>query len=126
QTLSEKVASARDEAEKARVSFAELQEKKTALQSERKEQASLNESLEQDLKKLVREQEDSSRNVTKLKSKLQSLEELAQAHEGFGDGPKAALDFAKASGFDGAIQAIADGLDVSAGYESALEGWFDG
>jgi len=70
--------------------------------------------------------EETDRETTKFKSKLQSLEELAQAYEGFGDGPKAILDWAKNSGNDSGLKALADGLTVREGYEACLEGWLEG
>ncbi|MBC7693076.1 MAG: chromosome segregation protein SMC [Methylotenera sp.] len=125
-TLTEKVGSAREEAAKAQVTAQEVRESREKLAIERKEQALANEANEQGLKKLLRDKDDANRTLTQVRSKLQSLEELAEANEGFGDGPKAALDWAKESGFSDQIKAIADGLDVTAGYEAALEGYLEG
>lgn len=80
---------------------------------------------EQTLKTLERTREDSHRSLTQLKSRLQSLEELSLSHEGFGDGPKAALEWAKESGQKDKILSLADALEVNPGFEAALEGWFE-
>ena len=51
---------------------------------------------EQSYQKAERARDESLRSLTQMKSKLQSLQELAEAYEGFADGPKAALEFVKA------------------------------
>jgi chromosome segregation protein len=54
-----------------------------------------------------------------LDARLKSLEELEAARAGFGDAPRAVL--AQANGQVGQMGAIADYLDVDAGYERAVE-----
>jgi chromosome segregation protein len=114
----EETARVQAQAEEARTRKEELTESKRSLQTQVQQ-------LEQALRLAERERDDSARAVTKLKSRLQSLIELAQAHEGFGDGPKAALDWAKAQGKNETIRALADAWDVDSGFEAALEGWLE-
>ena len=54
-----------------------------------------------------------------FEARLQSLEELEAARAGFGDAPRTVL--AQANGKVGQMGAIADYLDVDAGYERAVE-----
>lgn len=72
-----------------------------------------------------RELDRAEKEQTQLGSKVQSLEELDRAHEGFADGPKAVLDWAKSQGRNDAIRAFADSFEVKRGYELAIEGWFE-
>ncbi|MEK6705451.1 MAG: AAA family ATPase, partial [Bdellovibrionota bacterium] len=60
-----------------------------------------------------------------LKSRLQSIEELAASYEGFGDGPKAALEWARNNSGDGHLLAVTDFLEVKEGFEKAVSGWLD-
>ena len=125
-SFQEKVTAAREEAERARMSVEEIRARREELSNEKREQQAAVQSQDQTLRTLERQREESHRSLTKARSRLQSLEELAAAHEGFGDGPKAALDWAKSAGQTDRIRAIADAIDVSAGYEAALEGWLEG
>ncbi len=61
-----------------------------------------------------------------LKSRLESLEELEQSHEGFEEGPKAVLDWAKETGVSHKLKALVDLFEISNGYETALQGWLRG
>jgi chromosome segregation protein len=131
--LSAQVASLGERAETSRVELAratEASEKagetKRKLSAESREIAEAVETKEQSLRQARREQEDSHRNLTKQRSRLQSLEELASALEGYGDGPRSVLEWAKENGKDSALRALAEGLDVTAGYEAALEGFLEG
>ena len=72
-----------------------------------------------------RELDAAQLELTRTRSRLQSLVELQSAHEGFGDGPKAILDWAKKSGNSSSLSALADGLRVEAGFEAALEGYLE-
>src|SRR5690606_19625437 len=81
---------------------------------------------EDDLLRIRREIDESNRALTKQKSKLQSLEELAAALEGYGDGPRSILEWAKENGKDETLRALADGWDISEGFEPALEGFLEG
>jgi len=118
-----KIVSVREEAEKARLMADDVRSRREQLQSERKEQAAQLQTMEQSTRQLDRARDEASRSLTQLKSRLQSLEELDAAHEGFGDGPKAALEWARAHG--GPLKAVTDSLKVEAGYEAALEGWLE-
>ncbi len=59
--------------------------------------------------------------MTQLHSKLQSLEELEQSHEGLTDAPKAAFEYAHSLGKHEKIIALMDLLEVTPGFESFLE-----
>ena len=60
---------------------------------------------------------------TQVESKLQSLLDLEAAHEGFEEGPKAVLEWARTLGADSRVRAVADAMEVTSGYEAAAEGW---
>jgi chromosome segregation protein len=95
------------------------------LRNERREQQQAVQSHEQNLRQLEKSRDESLRSLTQLKSRMQSLEELSAAHEGFGDGPKAALDWVRENGNQGKILSLADALEVNSGFETALEGWLE-
>jgi chromosome segregation protein len=115
----------REEATRAATEAEETRVQIESLRNERREQQQAVQSHEQNLRQLEKSRDESLRGLTQLKSRLQSLEELSAAHEGFGDGPKAALDWARESGNQGKIMSLADALEVAQGYESALEGWLE-
>ena len=81
--------------------------------------------LEAALRDAEKARDQGLRELTQLRSRLQSLEELAESHEGFGDGPKSVLEFA-ASRKPGSVLALADLIDVDSGFEMALESWLEG
>ncbi len=99
---------------------------KTKLQTEAREIATVTEAKESELRTVRSDLENSNRILVKQKSKLQSLEELTAALEGYGDGPRSVLDWAKENGRDSALRALAEGLDIESGYEAALEGFLEG
>ncbi len=78
---------------------------------------------ERALKQKEREREDAMKKLTGIRSRLQSLEELDASHEGFGDAPRAVLDWAKGRGNADQVLALADILDVTRDFEAAVEGW---
>lgn len=101
-------------------------EKKTSLQSESRSAASALDAKEQELRAKRRQSEEANRLLLKQKAKLQSLEELAASLEGYSDGPRSVLDWAKENGKESALRTLAEGLDIQAGFESALEGFLEG
>jgi chromosome segregation ATPase len=113
------------ELEKAQSVYSEIQEKRQLLQAQRQEHLGRVQTQEQEIRQLEKSKEQALRTLTQIKSKLQSLEELDESHEGLADGPKAALDWAKANGQVGQILALTDILEVSPGYESVLESWLE-
>ena len=125
-TLSERIEIAREEASRTTESAESAREKKLKLHAEAREAGAAVETKERELKATRRELEDANRNLTKTRSKLQSLEELSAALEGYGDGPRRVLDWAKENGKDSGLRALAEGLDIQAGYESAIEGFLEG
>lgn len=124
--LEERAAAARAESARADAAAESARAKKERLHAEAREAGEAVEAKERSLKDARRELEDANRNLTKARSKLQSLEELSAALEGYGDGPRSILDWARENGRDSALRALADGLDIHAGYESAVEGFLEG
>jgi chromosome segregation protein len=124
--LAERSQSAREEATRVSEAAEAAREKKSKLHAEAREAGAAVETKENALKSARRELEDANRNLTKSRSKLQSLEELSAALEGYGDGPRSILEWAKENGKDSTLHALAEGLDIQAGYESAVEGFLEG
>lgn len=114
-----------EELEKAKGAYSELQEKRQFLQARKQEQAAQVQEQDQEIRQLEKAKEQALRSLTQIKSKLQSLEELDESHEGLADGPKAALDWAKSNGQVDQILAITDVLQVAPGYETILESWLE-
>jgi chromosome segregation protein len=125
ETQREKIEQSREELGTARSSVVDSKSQLESLRNQRREQQTSLGQQEQALRQLEREREDSHRAVTQLKSRLQSLEELSAAHEGFGDGPRAALEWAREAGHENEVFSLAEALEVTPGYESALEGWME-
>ena len=125
ETQVERLDVAREEAQKAIEAAEGVKGRREEMQVEKKTQAALLQEQEQTLREADRNRDQAAKKLTQLRSRLQSLEELAATHEGFGDGPKAALDWARAQGFADGLKPLADSLDVQPGYEAALEGWLE-
>jgi len=125
ESQNERVIELQEELDTLRESSEKLLSEKTQLQIEKKEQAAHLQGEEQRIRQLEREKEQALFHLTQLKSKLQSLEELDQAHEGLADGPKAALDWAKSKGKGDQLSALTDLLTVSSEYEGVLESWLE-
>jgi len=121
----EKVNSLREEVEKITVKAEETRQTCEALQLDYKSQNQGCKEHEELLRQTEKERDQAHRTWTQLRSKLESLEELEQAREGFGDASKAALDWAKQSGASDKLIPLADLLEVQSGYETAIEGWFE-
>ncbi len=102
----------------ARTRFETLKTEKIELQQ--KAQAA-----EQEVRATEKSRNESQREWTQLKSRLQSLEELAQANEGMSDAPKAALDWAATLGRADALAALASLYEAPQEYEEALTSWLD-
>jgi chromosome segregation protein len=117
--------SLREESEQTAGHFAELKAKRETIQQERREKSEEVQSLEQASKQAERAMDESSRNLTQTQSKLQSLQELAEAYEGFADGPKAALEFLKSESSTGSVSALADAMEIDSSLEAALGGWLE-
>jgi chromosome segregation protein len=116
---------AREESESRQASFQELQDQREKAAAQRQEAAANVKTQEAEARDASRLRDESHRALTQFKSKLQSLEELASAYEGFGDGPKAALEFVRERSSDKAVSALADALEIDAEFESALGGWLE-
>jgi chromosome segregation protein len=126
---SEKIQNTADELAVARTSVEEKKIRLETLKLDRKARETSLREQEQALRQLERTRDDSLRAATQLKSRLQSLEELSASHEGFGNGPRAALEWANewanANGQKAKIFSLAEALEVTPGYENALEGWLE-
>ncbi len=123
--INEKLSSVTAELEEVRERTEVTRIKRDQLRDERRELQTGIQASEQSLRSLESRTKESDRSLTQLKSRLQSLEELAAAHEGFGDGPKAALEWLSKKGKTAAV-ALSDVLEVKSGFETALEGWMNG
>src|SRR6185436_8065804 len=69
--------------------------------------------------------EESVKSLAQVRSRLQSLEELDSSYEGFGDGPRAALEWAKGNLQPNEVIAVADAFEVGPEVETALGGWLE-
>ncbi len=125
QMLLEKKEGIEGELEKFKTQFEKISEKRESLETESLEKTSHLRSEEESLRSLEQGKTQSLHSLTQLKSRLQSLEELDESHEGLADGPKAALDWAKAQGYQHQVMALTDTLSVSSGYEAVLETWLE-
>jgi len=125
ESQNEKLATLQEELEKTGTAAKEVHALRDGLKNERKEQSVKLQDTEQEVRQMEKEKDQSLRSLTQLKSRLQSLEELDQSHEGLADGPKAVLDWAKAQGKGNTLSAFTDALEVSPGYEAVLESWLE-
>lgn len=121
----QKLTEVSQELEKTKSSIENLQEQKETLRTQREERSGALEEEEENFASLEKEKNLALRSLTETKSRLSSLEELDQSHEGLGDGPKAVLDWAQSQKKSSSVQAITDHLEVSVGYETALESWLE-
>jgi len=125
ETQSLKIQTVGEELQKIHTTLEKMKQQREEVQSSLKEKNLQLRSGEQEVKELEKQKNDSLRSLTQVKSKLQSLEELDESHEGLADGPKAALDWAKENKYHDQIHALTDILEVSQGYESLLQGWLE-
>ncbi len=115
----------------SRIETEAAQERASIARTQKEEQKGLREDSQVKLRQQEQAQRDAQKArdeatkvLTQTRTKLSSLKELDAAYEGFGDGPKAALDWARSNG-QGQLRAVADAIDVQSGYEQALEGWLE-
>lgn len=125
QAQAEKISLLVEEAEKFQSSLEELGAKRKALSEERRRRHSEIQQQESELSRLGALKNEALAQLTQLRSKHQSLEELEQTHEGFGEGTRAALSWAKDQGQADRLRVIADLLEAQTGFEGALEGWLE-
>ncbi len=121
----EKLSQTREEAERARSGAENVRIRREELQAERKQQAEHVQTQEHSAKDLDRARDESHRKLTQARSRLQSLEELANAYEGMGDGPKAALEWARENKQSAKLMPLSDAIEVSGDYEDAVGGLFE-
>lgn len=117
----------------------QLEQQKEDLSYEIDKQKSEVKIAAQQLVESERATKEATKQSMQLKSKLQSLEELAAAHEGLSDGPKAALEWSQAQSGASRLFAIADVIELSGelrgessneeyteeSITAALEGWLE-
>ena len=125
QQLGERIAETREESEKTLSIFEELKRKRERLKGELDEQTALLRENDSAIRELADGREEAMNRTLQLKSKLQSLEELAAAYEGLADGPKAALEWARNNGKSKQLLTLADTLEVKEGFDSAIQGWLE-
>lgn len=125
QELAEKRELAATEFERASLTTQDLKATREKLQTERRERAAKVQELEQNFRSIEKEVEVARRHALQLRSKHQSLQELAAAREGIGEGPKTALDWLKKQAKDGQVSTLSDWLSIQSGSESAVEGWLE-
>ncbi len=99
--------------------------RKASLAAENRSQAERLQELEKGMRESSRRQEQAVSILTQARSRLQSLEELSAACEGFTNGPKSLLDRAQASGRRDRLSALAHAIEVQAGFEAAVEGYLE-
>lgn len=121
----EKLESLHEEGQRNKESFEEARQQREAIRGELQSESMRSKELEQKLRQRERERDESRQKLTLVQSKLESLEELSRAREGFGDASKTALEWAGEHGGEKKMIALADLLDVTPGYEAAMEGWLE-
>lgn len=121
----EKLEHLQNELQEAKTESESVRSQRDQLQTERKEQSAQLQSEDQKLRTLEKDRDYSLRNVTQLRSKLLSLQELDESNEGLADGPKSALEWARNQGKEDQISALTDSMDVSDGYENVLGCWLE-
>lgn len=126
QEVAAKLGEAQTENERTHIVAQELRQKKEILKQSEQTQSQNLRTLEETFKQREKERNIAQKELTQLNSRLTSLEELAAAREGFADGPKAILDWAKSSHKEGSFRVIADLFEVERGFEHALEGLLEG
>ncbi len=119
----ERLSSIQEESEKSQLAASETESRRDELKSELDLFVQQVRAQDQGIRELERNRDQANRAYTQVRSKLESLEELAAAHEGLGDASKTALDWARDNGKS--LRPLADLLEVEAGYETALEGWLE-
>ena len=123
--LAERVAKDSAESDLISVQAVESISRRDVLRETAKQEEIKVHGLKKEVIELEKAEQFSHKALTQLQSKLQSLKELAESHEGLADAPKAILDWAKEQGTDSEFKALADCFHVSQGYEHALEGWLE-
>src|SRR5262249_47058483 len=102
----------RSESESARATLEAARMSREEMQARSREAAAKVGELEKALKQAIYAREESVKSLAQVRSRLVSLEELDSAYEGFGDGPRAALEWAKSNPAGGEVLAVADAFEV--------------
>lgn len=126
QSFEQKVSTLKEQTQFSQKAIAETQSVKIEIQSAVESAQNQKDALELALKESRKNCDLTLGEYTKIQSKLQSLEELNASLEGYGDGPKSILEWARANGFESNFKTLAESFEVTPGYELALEGFFEG
>lgn len=102
------------EAEAAKARIQELAAEIARLQDDRK-------NTESSLAEITRRQAETARDAASRASRLNTLKEMAEAHEGFYEGVRSVMAAQKAAKLRGRFAVVADVLSVPKGYETAIE-----
>jgi chromosome segregation protein len=100
--------------EAAQAHLSELQKKSEALVEERK-------AVERELGDTRSKASEISRDIAGRSSRLATLKEMAEVHEGFFEGVRSVMGATKDGKLRGEYHVVADVLDVPKGYETAVE-----
>lgn len=101
----------------------ELNQKVERLRADVEAQALVVEEVANGLSETEKRREESLASVSASRSRLESLEELARAHEGLTQGPKALMNWAQENQSEKQVELLANFLQVDEGYESVVEAW---
>ncbi|MCE5198307.1 MAG: chromosome segregation protein SMC [Armatimonadota bacterium] len=102
----------------------EVESLKTQIQESAMEISRLGEErkkAEQQLSELNRKHSDIGREIAAKSSRLSTLREMAESHEGFFDGVRSVTAASKAGRLRGEFAVVADVISVPKGYETAIE-----
>lgn len=119
--VASKIEEAAAENEVNRGKLFELGEKREELRERKKMLSVQLNTAEEKHRSAEKRKHQAHKSVTELRSKLTSLQELDQSHEGLADASKAALDFAETHQNGHAMSALIDLLRIEGGYENLVE-----
>lgn len=101
--------------------FNQINQEAENLNKQKEELETRKNKIEQELKIITEGVSDNRNKQLSLKSKLELLEDLKSRYEGFSGGVKAILGKDRPSQLKGIIEAVANLIEVSKGYELAME-----
>lgn len=129
----EKVSAIASEILRDQERLSEIEEQQSLGRTQREAQAALIQTQEGLAQLLERELQQKRMLAAQLQTRMQSLEEMNQAHEGMGDASKALLAWAKSQEGSGGVGGseesqvltLADCLEMTPGYETPLQAWLE-
>ncbi|MCM0606959.1 MAG: chromosome segregation protein SMC [Xanthomonadaceae bacterium] len=123
--IAEQVATLNAQSDTAIASLSEQESSMNAVSSEIQAASSTLTSLQEQTYNEIQARDSLHKKLTQTESRLNSLKELNDQFEGLGDGPKAVMEWARASGMSENFQLLADSIEVKQGYEKSLEGFLE-